>query len=818
MANNANNLPFLREDLDAPRVGVQRTKLTRDSIGRFFCNTWDEATRAVKVSDLQNAVSMFDAIVVGSGMYGGYCAHQIWRRGGKVLVLEAGPFFAPEHGQNLARGFGFDPPDAVLPESFDGGQTRKEVWGIPWRGNQIFPGLAFCVGGKSLFWGGWSPRHQDDVLADWPSQARNFLKQMYERVELQLGVTSFTPTGAITTNTGFIDDTGLTGLTKVLRNTIDKLVATGALIGSVEKTQTAPVAAQGDNPTSGLFSFDKYSSVPLLTEAIREDIARSGSEDSRRNLFLVPLTRVLRLNFNGSTVDRIDVFTDGRVESLAIPSHCAVVLAASCIESTRLALESFPTPIMGRNLMVHLRSDFSVRIPRSKFPTLQTGFLDTGALHVPGRTAKGGRYHIQVVAGANRDNSGEAVWFRTVPDPDILEGILRNDNPDFVSIVLRGIGEMLGVKDNGTPDPNISWIDLSPERDEFGLRRAYVNLKTTPPDDELWDEMDEAMFQIAEKLGSGDSEFWVGGEWKKARHPKGKLKSEGGIRDALGTTYHECGTLWMGEEPFPSPTDGTGRFRHVQNAYCADQALYTRGGSANPVPTGMVLARGVAAAITGQEGAFVTEGDFRSIFEFKDRTASSPDGWTQHGGGFFRRHGLAMEAIGGIGLLIYTKEEFTDFILRLQWRSPTISNNSGVYVRLPKDRLGDFKTTLTSGYEVQIDNTGERPGDASAFPQAFNIPHHQTGAIYPVHESISFPNPNGKPTTGTIPTRALGEWNDYEITVQGNRIRVVLNGFETLAGGDYFDLNSTYKKGHVALQNHFKGFGVQFRRVRIKTI
>jgi hypothetical protein len=127
------------EDFDAPWVGVQRTKFTRDSIGRFFCNTWDEATRAAKVSDLQNAVSMFDAIVVGSGMYGGYCAHQIWRRGGKVLVLEAGPFFAPEHGQNLARGFGFDPPDAVLPESFDGGQTRKEVWGIPWRGNQIFP-------------------------------------------------------------------------------------------------------------------------------------------------------------------------------------------------------------------------------------------------------------------------------------------------------------------------------------------------------------------------------------------------------------------------------------------------------------------------------------------------------------------------------------------------------------------------------------------------------------------------------------------------------------------------------------------------------
>lgn len=425
---------------------------------------------------------------------------------------------------------------------------------------------------------------------------------------------------------------------------------------------------------------------------------------------------------------------------------------------------------------------------------------------------------MQVVAGANRENNGEAVWFRTVPDPDILEGILLNDNPNYVSLVVRGTGEMLGVKDNGTPDPNISWIDLSPERDEFGMRRAFVHLKTTPPDDELWNEMDEAMYRVAEKLGSGDSEFWVGGEWKKSRHLQGKLKSEGGIRDPLGTTYHESGTLWMGEDPFPSPTDSTGRFRHVHNAYCADQALFTRGGSANPVPTGMVLARGAARAITGQDGSFSPEPGFRSVFEFPSRNDFLPDGWTHFGSGFFRRHGSVLEAVGGLGLLVYTKEELTDFILKLDWRAPGILNNSGVYVRLPNGRLSSFDAALTSGYEIQIDNTGERPGDASSFPQEFNNPFHQTGAIYPVHKSLSFPNPNGKPTTGTIPTHSFGEWNAFEITVQGNRIRVELNGQPTLAGGNYEDQNSTYPRGHIALQNHFKGFAVQFRRLRIKSI
>jgi choline dehydrogenase-like flavoprotein len=783
-------------------------------------------------------VSMFDAIVIGGGMYGAYCAHQIWRRGGKVLLLEAGPFFLSEHGQNLARDLGFDAPDAILPTDPQAQVTRKEVWGTPWRGNQIFPGLAFCVGGKSLFWGGWSPRLTDDALSDYPLQAKQWLDKTYERVELQLGVTTLDSTGKTVVTTGFIDETGPGGLTQQLRQAIDKAIVDGRVPASVEKTQRAPVAAQGDNPTSGLFSFDKFSPIPLLTEAIREDIRQSNGDDARRNLCLVSLCRVLRLDMDSSgSVSSLQVFADGQRKTLSIPPSCNVVLACSCIESTRLALESFPTSQIGRNLMVHLRSDVAVRIPRSLFPNLQKGFVETGALHIPAKTASGGRYHIQVVAGANRENNGEGVWFRTVPDSEMLEGILRNDDPNYVSVVFRGIGEMLGVKDEGTPNPGSSWIDLSAETDEFGMRRAYVHLKTTQVDDELWNEMDQAMYRIAAALGQepkskdppdkSRTEFWFDGSWIDAKAAKdrvtgGKLKTEQGIRDSLGTTYHESGTMWMGEAPFSSPTDGRGRFRHVANAYCADQSLFTRGGSANPVPTGLTLARGVAAAITGQDDSFVLEEGFRSLLQFSNRVDSVPDGWSHFGGGFFRRRGTTVEAVDngkGIGLLVYTREEFADFVLRLEWRAPSLRNNSGVYVRLPAARLGIFGSALTSGYEIQIDNTGERPGgDASSFSQAINIPHHQTGAIYPVHTSASFPDPNGQPTTGSIPTKRFGEWNQMEIIAQGNRLRVLLNGQPTLAGGEYVDRNSTYLRGHIALQQHFKGFGVQFRRIRIKTL
>src|SRR6266540_2718386 len=77
-------------------VAIQDTTLSLDVLGRFICNTWDEATN--------NGGVQFDAIVIGSGMFGAYCAEKIYRHANlRVLVLDAGPFLVSEHVQNLAR-------------------------------------------------------------------------------------------------------------------------------------------------------------------------------------------------------------------------------------------------------------------------------------------------------------------------------------------------------------------------------------------------------------------------------------------------------------------------------------------------------------------------------------------------------------------------------------------------------------------------------------------------------------------------------------------------------------------------------------------
>lgn len=61
--------------------------------------------------------------------------------------------------------------------------------------------------------------------------------------------------------------------------------------------EVAPLAVQGDSPASGLFSFDKLSSLALLIEAIREDVAASSLNDANLRLSLVPLAHVVELPY-----------------------------------------------------------------------------------------------------------------------------------------------------------------------------------------------------------------------------------------------------------------------------------------------------------------------------------------------------------------------------------------------------------------------------------------------------------------------------------------------------------------------------------------
>jgi hypothetical protein len=75
-------------------------------------------------------------------------------------------------------------------------------------------------------------------------------------------------------------------------------------------------------------------------------------------------------------------------------------LAMSAVESTRIALLSFPTPLMGRNLMVYLRTNLTARIRRSALAAALPGTRDSRNAGERGSTAQA-RFHLQFTASAS---------------------------------------------------------------------------------------------------------------------------------------------------------------------------------------------------------------------------------------------------------------------------------------------------------------------------------------------------------------------------------------------------------------------------------
>ena len=546
---------------------VQRTTLSLDLMGRYLCNTWDEA--------VNNGGPPFDVVVIGSGMFGGYCADHLFRKSKlRVLVLDAGPFLLSSHLQNLPD-IGLFAPDPMHPAS-DTGQARNLVWGMPWRGNAQFVGQAYCVGGKSLFWGGWCPTLLDDDLAKWaafsPAVAQ-YVKDNYPTLQRQVGVLD--TSGKVSTD--YIEGP----LFNALKAKIGSLI-TAASVPNLDTCENAPLAVQGTPPASGLFPFDKYSSAFLLASAVRE---AAGSPDQSRQLLLVPNTHVIKLNTAGGAVTSIQAAFNGVQTTLTISPSTAVVLALGTIESTRLALYSFPTSadpsreLMGRNLMVHVRDNMQATIKRSSVAAAGTlpMELQAAAVLVRGSTAQG-KFHLQVTASADLKSNPDALLFSMIPDIDEIDGLLAAETSDNISIWFRGVSESKGNTTSPVPSSSVSYINLSPfESDEFGVPRAYVQIIQNG-DFPLADAMDAATKNLILKLDPSAAIFNYD-------------------RDPAGSTYHEAGTLWMGDDPTTSVTDANGCFHHVSNAYCADQSLFPTVGSVNPTLTGLVLARKVAEAI-----------------------------------------------------------------------------------------------------------------------------------------------------------------------------------------------------------------------------
>ena len=172
-------------------------------------------------------------------------------------------------------------------------------------------------------------------------------------------------------------------------------------------------------------------------------------------------------------------------------------------------------------------------------------------------------------------------------------------------------------------------------------------------------------------------------------------------------------------------------------------------------------------------------------------------GWKQCGKG-----GLEIDAEGVgttwlpkapavyFGVAWFSQQTFGDFVIRAEFSPNQAEYNSGIRLRFPDPGNDPGKVSQT-GYEVSILNPG---GDKDRADM-------RNGAI--AHQQPPFKK---------APIHRLGEWNEIEVSVIGQRYSVAING---TAVNSFIGSRGTI--GYVGIENHGVG-GVRWRNIRIKDL
>ncbi len=193
--------------------------------------------------------------------------------------------------------------------------------------------------------------------------------------------------------------------------------------------------------------------------------------------------------------------------------------------------------------------------------------------------------------------------------------------------------------------------------------------------------------------------------------------------------------------------------------------------------------------------------EWRQLFNGKDLS-----GWEQIGPGKFVVEDGKLKTEGGMGMLLFPAEKFGNVVIRVVYTVKDNDCNSGVFIRLP-EKPSDPMAAVNAGYEVQIDNGSRHVGGE----------YHCTGVLYSLTKALS--HPQKKP----------GEWNNLEITLDGPRTIVFLNGEKVT---DYQEGDPVPPKirpyepdrgprsltGYIGIQNHDSLSTAWFREIALKPI
>lgn len=192
--------------------------------------------------------------------------------------------------------------------------------------------------------------------------------------------------------------------------------------------------------------------------------------------------------------------------------------------------------------------------------------------------------------------------------------------------------------------------------------------------------------------------------------------------------------------------------------------------------------------------------EWKQLFDGKDLV-----GWKHVGPGEMTVQDGLIVTHGGMGLLYWAGGKLGDCTIRVVFRMKDRNDNSGVFIRIPIEPREEWMP-VHYGYEVQIDNDPEASGENE---------YHATGTLYSLTKALAR---TGKPGP---------EWNTMEITLDGPKTIVMLNGSKVTeyTEGDAVperkfkfepQRGTRPNEGYIGLQNHSDTDVVMFKEVAVK--
>ncbi len=545
----------------------------------------------------------YDAIVVGTGISGGWAAKELCENGLKTLVLERGPMVKHIEDYKTANLDPWDMPNAGeatreiiarKPKQHRTGYVTRQATEHyfvddvkhPYNEERRFDWIrGYHVGGRSIMWGRQSYRLSDidfeankkeGIAVDWPVRYKD-IEPWYDKVEEFIGVSGENLGLKQLPDQKLLKPMNLNCVEEKLKAVISEKFDDGRLLTI---GRTAHVT-EGTKPGMGRSTCqyrDRCSRGCPFGAYFSSNSSTLPTAEATGNMTLRPNSIVHEVIYDAVSKKATGVkIIDAETKATHIYNAKVIFLCASSMASASILLQSkserFPNGLgndsgeLGHNIMDHhfhvgasAKADgFEDKINKGRRPN---------GLYIPRFRNLGGNTEVKSFkrgygyqGGASRSSLSEMVS-ELKYGPELTEAVLK---PGEWNIGLLAFGETL-------PDhKNRMYLDYD-KLDEWGLPTVTFDADFGENEMEMRKDMQEQAVEMLKAAGFKDVQGYDSTEGR-----------------AMGLGIHEMGTARMGHDPKTSVLNKYNQIHACPNVYVTDGAFMTSSGCQNPSLTYMAF-------------------------------------------------------------------------------------------------------------------------------------------------------------------------------------------------------------------------------------